>query len=267
MRNLFAFFIKHHVFLIFILLELIAVTTIVKSNHYQSSQYGNSSNAFAASIFKKLSDSKDYFSLRKINQQLAEENAQHRSKSSRQDTYERRLVIKPYQYIAAKAIKNSYNKRNNYLTINKGRLHGILPGMGVITDKGVLGIVKDVTSHYANVMSVLNKKTVISSRFSNSQHFGELHWDGKSHLFAQLHSIEKYVSVAVGDSLVTNSYSNIFPEGITIGTVNRFTLSEGANFYDIEVDLSVEFDDINYVYVVKNLLKEEREKLELLQNE
>ena len=98
MRNLFAFFIKHHVFLIFILLELIAVTTIVKSNHYQSSQYGNSSNAFAASIFKKLSDSKDYFSLRKINQQLAEENAQHRSKSSRQDTYERRLVIKPYQY-------------------------------------------------------------------------------------------------------------------------------------------------------------------------
>ena len=52
-----------------------------------------------------------------------------------------------------------------------------------------------------------------------SNHFGELTWDGKSHQFAQLNSVEKYVPVAVGDSLITNNFSNIFPEGIPLGTV------------------------------------------------
>ena len=78
-----------------------------------------------------------------------------------------------------------------------------------------------------------------------------------------MNSVEKYVPVAVGDSLVTNSFSNIFPEGISVGTVNRFEKDENKNFYtSIEVALSVDFSNLNYIYVVKDKLKEERMKLE-----
>ena len=146
-------------------------------------------------------------------------------------------------------------------------MHGIENGMGVCVNDGVVGIVRDVTKHYATIMSLLNKKTIISTRFAKSNHFGEILWDGKSHHFAQLHSVEKYVDVSVGDSLITNSFSSIFPEGITLGTVNRFQRDEADNFYSIEVDLSVDFSNLDYVYVIKDLLKEERLELESKQNE
>jgi len=267
MRNLFAFLFRYHVFFVFILLEIIAVGMLIQSHYYQASRFASSSNAWSGQILEHFRNSTDYFSLKKMNHLLAEENALLKNRIQKSAMQISPVKKGQYEYISAKIIKNSYNKRNNYLTINKGSMHGIENGMGVCINDGVVGIVRDVTKHYATVMSVLNKNTVISTRFAKSNHFGELLWDGKSHYFAQLHSIEKYVDVSVGDSLITNSFSSIFPEGITLGTVNRFQRDETENFYAIEVDLSVDFSNIDYVYVIKDLLKEERLELESKQNE
>jgi rod shape-determining protein MreC len=267
MRNLFAFLFRHHVLFVFILLEILAVGMIIQSHYYQASRFASSSNAWSGELLENFRSSTDYLSLRKINDLLAEENAQLKNRNLNSAFKSASKEKGQYQYLSAKVIKNSYNKRNNYLTINKGSAHGIENGMGVCINDGVVGIIRDITEHYATVMSVLNKKTVISTRFAKSNHFGELIWDGKSHDFAQLHSVEKYVDVSVGDSLITNSYSSIFPEGIVIGTVNRFEREETANFYSIEVDLSVDFSNIDYVYVIKDLLKKERIELESKQGE
>ena len=267
MHNLFAFLSRHHVFFVFILLEIIAIGMIIQSHYYQASRFASSSNAWSGQLLENFRSSTDYLALRKINDLLAEENAHLKNRNLNSeykiDSHEKGQ----YQYLSAKVIKNSYNKRNNYITLNKGSLHGIENGMGVCVNEGIIGIIRDVTEHYSTVMTVLNKKTVISTRFAKSNHFGELLWDGKSYDFAQLHSIEKYVDVSVGDSLVTNSYSSIFPEGILIGTVNRFEREASANFYSIEVDLSVDFSNIDYVYVIKDLLKKERIELESKQGE
>lgn len=267
MRNLFAFLFRHHVFFVFILLEIIAVGMIIQSHYYQASRFASSSTAWSGQLLENFKSSTDYLSLKKINDLLAEENAVLKNRDLTSTIQIANIEKGQYQYISAKVVKNSYNKRNNYITINKGSLHGIENGMGVCVDKGVVGIVRDVSEHYATVMSVLNKKTVISTRFAKSNHFGELHWNGKSHEFAQLHSIEKYVNVSVGDSLVTNSYSSIFPENISIGTVNRYQRDEADNFYKIEVDLSVDFNNLSYVYIIKDLLKSERLELEKKQGE
>lgn len=240
---------------------------MLQTHYYQASRFANSSNEWTGQLLANYKNSTDYLSLKKINELLAEENALLRNRAVDTSKSQVNFDKGHYQYIAAKVVKNSYNKRNNYITINKGKLHGVENGMGVCIDKGVVGIVRDVSEHYATVMSVLNKKTVISTRFAKSNHFGELHWDAKSHEFAQLQSIEKYVNVSVGDSLVTNSYSSIFPEGISIGTVNRFQRNEADNFYTIEVDLSVDFSNLNFVYIIKDLLKEERIQLEKRQDE
>ena len=239
-----------------------AMGMLLQSHYYQNSRFASSSSAWSGELLNAVNNSSDYISLKEINELLAAENAQLKSRFSLVSNDSTTVEKKNYQYISAKIIKNSYNKRNNYLTLNKGSLHGIENGMGVCTQLGVVGIVRDVSEHYATVMSVLNKKTVISTRFSKSNHFGELHWDGKSVNFAQLQSIEKYVPISVGDSLITNSYSSIFPEGISIGTINRFERKNTENFYNIEVALSVDYKNLNYVYVIKDIHKEERTKLE-----
>ena len=263
MRNLFAFFYRYHVFFLFILLEITALGMLIQSQHYQSARFASSSNTCSGKILEIFNNVTDYFSLKKINDLLAEENALIRNRSLRLPELEGNIYKNQHEYISAKIIKNSYNKRNNYLTINKGSIHGIENGMGVITEVGVVGIIRNVSANYATVMSLLNKNTIISTRFIKSNHFGELIWDGKSHQFAQLNSVEKYVPVAVGDSLITNNFSNIFPEGIPLGTVNRFEIDEKKNFYtSIEVALSVDFSNLNYIYVLKDKLKDERMKLE-----
>lgn len=262
MRNLFAFLYRHHVFFVFILLEIIAFGILIQSHYYQGSRFYSSAQAWSGKTLTYIQNSVDYFSLKKINQLLAEENAQLRNRISSTSIPHTEATAFPYEYISAKVIKNAYNKRNNYLTLNKGRLNGIEKGMGVCVSEGVVGIVREVSDHYATVMSVLNKHAVISSRFAKSNHFGEIVWDGKSHHFAQLRSVEKYVDVSIGDTLTTNSFSSIFPEGILLGTVNRFERNESDNFYDIEVDLSVDYSNIDYVFVIKNLQGKERLELE-----
>ena len=263
MRNLFAFFLKYHFFFLFILLEIAGIGMLIQTHHYQSSRFASSSNRWSGKILEKFNSVTDYFWLKKINDLLAEENALLRNKSLQLPSLEENIYKNQHEYISAKIIKNSYNKRNNYLTINKGSIHGIENGMGVVTEAGVVGIIRHVSANFATVMSLLNKNTIISSRFMKSNHFGELTWDGKSYHFAQLNSVEKYVPVAVGDSLITNNFSNIFPEGIPIGTVNRFERDENNNFYtSIEVALSVDFSNLNYIYVLNDKLKDERMKLE-----
>ncbi|MDG1849357.1 MAG: rod shape-determining protein MreC [Flavobacteriales bacterium] len=262
MRNLFAFLYRHHVFFVFILLEIVAFGILIQSHHYQGSRFASSAQAWSGKVLEYFENSVDYFSLKKINHLLAEENAQLRNRISTSPISHKKNNALPHQYISAKVIKSSYNKRNNYLTLNKGRLNGIEKGMGVCVNEGVVGIVRDVTDNYATVMSVLNKHAVISSRFTKSNHFGEIVWDGKSHHFAQLRSVEKYVDVSIGDTLTTNSFSSIFPEGILLGTVNRFERDDSENFYKIEIDLSVDYSNIDYVYVIKNLHGKERLELE-----
>ena len=268
MRNLFAFIYRHHVFFMFLFLEIIAVGMLVKNNDYQNSRFASSSNVLSGKIFQHFKNISDYFYLQKINQLLVEENTLLKNLNLKKSFDANNINNKgQYEFISAKIIKNSYNKRNNYLTINKGAMDGIESGMGVCVNEGVVGIVRDVSKHFSTIMSLLNKKAIISSRFTKSNHFGVIQWDGKSYHFAQLHSIPKYVDVSLGDSLITNSFSNIFPEGISLGTVNRFERDKNDNFYAIEVALSVDFSNINYVYVIKDLFKDERLKLEKKLNE
>ncbi len=263
MRNLLYFLVRHHVFLLFLLLEMIAIKMVIQTHSYQSSRFYSSASKWSGKIFSSFQESKNYFSLKKINNILFEENTLLKNKNAVLSKMKScSIQSHSNQYISAKVIKNSFNKRNNYITINKGSLSGIKNGMGVITASGVVGIVRDVSEHFSTIMSLLNKKSIISARFTNSKHFGELLWDGKSYEYAQLHSIEKYVSIAIGDSLVTNSFSNIFPVGIPIGSINRFERIESDNFYTIEVDLHVDFSNLDFVYIIDNPLKQERQELE-----
>ena len=110
MRNLFAFLYRYHVFLVFILLEVIALAMFIQSNYYQSARFAISAHAWTGNFLEHFENSKDYFSLKKINQILAEENAALRSKAFTSNLSPANPHATPHQYISAKVIKNSFNK-------------------------------------------------------------------------------------------------------------------------------------------------------------
>lgn len=212
----------------------------------------------------------EYINLKTTNKNLAFENAQLRSllpeayyeggviKNAVNDTFKQQR----FSYFMAKVISNTVTRRNNYITLDKGTMQGVKPEMGVITSKGVVGIVKNVSQHYCTVMSVLHKDARVSAKFRNNNYFGSLVWEGTNPEIAKLNDIAKHVIFKVGDTIVTTSYSTVFPEDILVGTVQSFEIKPGDNFYTIHVKLSTNFTNLTYVYIIDNVLKKEQEQLE-----
>jgi len=275
MKNLFLFLWRFKYFILFLLLEIFSFYLIFQNSNFHHAAFVNSSNAMAANVNESVKSMKDYLNLKKVNGDLATENARLRSMlkdSYYSDTASKKNVTdtvhhQQYSLIAAKVINNSVNRRNNYLTLDIGSQQGIQSEMGVVCSEGLVGIVKDVSPHFCSVMSFLHKDSRISAKVKKSGYIGSLVWDGYSSDHAELRDIALHVQLAKGDTIVTSSYSSIFPEGIMLGFVDEVEKKAGDNFYNITVRLSTDFSKLTYVYVVNNVLKAEQEKLEQTQQE
>lgn len=270
MRNLFILLWKYQFSILFLLLEVLCVYFIIQNNNYHNAAFAHSANSFTARILETVNEVSEYVNLRDINKGLAEENAMLLERlpesyyiGNIDSTYVNDTVYnQQYTFVKAKVVNNTTNRRNNYLTLNRGTLHGITPETGVITGSGVVGIVKDVSEHYCTVISLLHKETRISASIKRSGFYGSLIWDGSDPSMADLLEIPKNAEYKIGDTIVTTSFSSLFPEGLMIGTVYKGSIKPGDNFHDIRVKLSTNFSNVSWVYIVNNLHKEERKKLE-----
>lgn len=271
MRGLLRYLLKNYAFLLFLLLEVLSFTLIFNFNSYQRVKYLNSSNKTTATIYNTFNAVGSYFSLASVNRKLAKENAQLKSLISdlpyiRITPYsivsKAEITDSLYRFISGKVINNSVDKQDNYITLNKGRKHGIKPDQGIINSEGIVGVITNVSESFSLGFSVLNKRWGASAKLKKSGTFGPLSWDGTSSQYANLTGIPFHVELAIGDTVVTSSYSSVFPEGIMIGTVYSIEQPSGENYYNIKVKLAVDFRALSYVDVVDNLKKEELEALE-----
>lgn len=271
MRSLLRYVLKNYAFLLFILLEVFAFTLIFSFNSYQKSRYLNSSNKMTASIYNSYSSVVNYFGLTAVNRQLAEENARLKTLLDNVPKYTAlndSMLLAPeindslYRFVAARVINNSVNKQYNYITLNKGSRDGIKVDQGIINSDGVVGVITHVTESFSMGFSVLNKRWGVSARLKKSGTFGPLSWEGEDFRYANLNGIPFHVEIAIGDTVVTSSYSSVFPEGIMVGTIQSFEQPQGENYFKINIKLAVNFKAITYVDVIENLKKPELLRLE-----
>ena len=164
--------------------------------------------------------------------------------------------------MTASIIKNSYSEPDNYITIDKGRADSVDQDMGVITSRGILGIVEKASRNYASVQSILNSKSNINAKLAGTDYFGSLTWDSRDYQLVQLEDIPRLVPLQEGDTIVTGAMSSIFPENILIGTIERFSLTESQSFYQIDVRLFNDMTNLKQVYLIRH-----RDRDEILQLE
>lgn len=249
---------------------MVCFLLIVSNNNYHKTVFLNSNDAISGDIYNKVSTLSDYIRLSTINDQLSSENTllhnlflkNHKSSTDSFSFYKDTLFKQQYVYRSAKVINNSINKQRNYITLNKGRLQGIKPEMGVIANNGVVGIVKSVSDNYSTVISLLNSRLKISARIKKNNHHGSLYWDGKDYRKARLIEIPSHVDIRIGDTITTSSFSSIFPEGLLLGIADEILPSTGGNFREVIVLISNDFNQLSYVDVIGDLLKNERVELE-----
>lgn len=275
MKNLINFFIQYSVVFLFLFLEIISFTLIVKNQDYQKSVFLSSSNSMVSGMYEWSNSVVEFFKLRAANDNLSEENTALKNqiiklqnklstlKPETEDSVHFRIPPEmEYEFISAKVINSSTNKLLNYITLNKGAIDGITIDMGVISDEGVVGIVKTVSKRFSVVIPVLNPKIEISCKFKRNSYSGGLLWSGEDYRYSNLTDIARHVELALGDTIITSGLTSSFPEGIPVGTIEDFKIKESDPYYKIKVKLAVNFRTLSHVKVINYLNFQEQKDLE-----
>lgn len=270
MRSFFLFIIRHYVVFLFVLLEGIAFYLIFTFNSFHNTYFLNSANSLTGNVLNTYGNFQEYFSLRQVNDSLLRENSKLREQlflAEISDTTRRVATDSAgtplYYYIPAEVIGNTFTEANNYITLNKGSNDGIEVDMGVITSEGIVGKVVKVSPNFSMVMSVLHSSFHSRVGIKRNNAAGRLQWDGRSASHTNVIQMSEPGKLHPGDSIVTLSVSDAFPPGIMVGTMDSYKKDPGSNYYNVHVNLSVNFSALRYVYVVKE--PEAKEKIELQQ--
>mgnify|MGYP001577051143 CR=1 FL=1 len=271
MRNLWLFISKYNAFFLLIIFFTISLVLLVKNNSYQRASTWNSSNQLIGRAYERVDEFSSYLVLGKTNDSLAAENAKLRSQlpSSFYSDRIKKVTVRDttlkqqYTYTVAKVINNSIHQQNNYITINRGKKHGIAKGMGVISASGIVGIVLNVSENFSTIRSVLHTESRISASVNGN--IGSLVWGEGDYdpRFATLKDIQGHLVIKKGTRVVTTEYS-LFPQGTNIGYVSSTRNNNGGSNLDIKVKLDTDFATLQYVYVIDNLLSKEQLSLESL---
>ncbi|OEK06805.1 rod shape-determining protein MreC [Roseivirga misakiensis] len=272
MGQLLAFLFKYRAFFIFLCLELLCIALIVSNNDYQRSAYINSSSNFVGGITATSDNIGDYFSLKRVNKELAEENARLREEllSTKRVTIDSldRIIIETdstntynYRLISAEIVKNYIRNTSNFFMIDKGYRDSIKPEMGVTSPYGVIGKIRSVSKNFSVGISLLNTRNSFSVKHKKSDRIGTVQWDGIDPKFAQLLYITPDVDVQQGDTIVTSGFSSIFPKDLMIGVVESSQKDANSTYLNVKVALSVDFGRLSYVQVIENIQKVEQDSL------
>ena len=257
---------------IFIIMEVAALNMLASNNAIQRIWFAQAAHRFMAKVWGTTEEVKYYFSLKKQNEILAQENFLLNEKIR---VYSERLKERKenglpvpesgnaggFVYQNASIVKISNNKQHNYIIIDKGSEDGITTRSGILTSQGVVGIIDAVSKHYSYALSFRNSDVSISARLGQEGAVGPLIWDGHSTNGAILKEIPLQYKFQPGDTVWTSGYSSIFPPDIPLGVTGDSRIVNGAT-NEIRVTLFQDFTALRFVTVVNNKNLEDIEELE-----
>lgn len=252
---------------IFIILEVAALGMLRRSTSLQNIWLTRFSHRIHASLWSGTENVRNYFKLRDVNTQLIEDNARlieelQRYKSLEDETLALRKkdsmsLNRRFNYITGTVVKMSRNSSHNYIIIDKGLEDGVVEHSGIISSRGIVGIVEAVDKHYAYGVTLLNNAVSVSARVGGSNIVAPLAWDGKSSSRALLKDMPLHLEVAKGDTVFTSGFSSIYPPDIPIGITGDSSIDNGSSMV-VEVKLLQDFSTLRHVIIAHN---PEREKI------
>ncbi|HAO47527.1 MAG TPA: rod shape-determining protein MreC [Ferruginibacter sp.] len=267
MRNIFLFIRRYFHLLLFLSLQGFSIYLIIHYSRYHNSIFSGITNEVTGKVNQQFNRVEYYFQLKKTNDSLVKANAKLYNKlkadfelpdstmhvfidSLKTDSLE---GYRKYTYYPAKVVYNSVAAQNNFIVLSRGSAQNIRTGMGVIDpNTGVVGVVTDVSTDYAVVMSLLHKDSHISGKLLKGGETGTLNWDGKTPNIISLKDIPKGAKVAKGDTVISSGFSTSIPKGMMIGIVEEAVPDKGSSNFLIKFRSAANFYNLEYVYIIDN---------------
>lgn len=277
MNTLREFFNKFFHVIVFVALLVTSIVLIYNSMNYQRFVLATTTQSITGPINKSWSKVLRHFQFSEENENLMQQNLQllrekpnifiysedslYSFSVSDTNKYGKKVEKRMYDYFTAHVIYNTTNKKHNYIIIDKGLKDGVTTDMAVLSAQGVVGVVNDVSENFSSIIPLLNPNSRISAKIMPINQIGTVVWEDNDPELGYLVDIPQHLTVNIGDSVFTSGFSNVFPANILIGTVvNKYDNAKNT-FLTIKVKFSTNFNNINSVYLVKNLYKSELDSL------
>lgn len=262
MKKLIEFIRSVYVVVLFVVLEVLAVSFYAHSTYYTQARLLSRSNQLAGGARSLFAGVRRYFLLGSENRTLLARVAELEERLSRYeeaetaarlDGYLDRIDESKYHFATATVVANTVNRQQNLLTLNRGRADGVAEEMAVLSPDGAMvGYVVDCTERYSVAMSVLNTSFRASGKLAGSEYFGSIYWDGLDPHVVVLDELSKYAEPQPGQEVVTTGFSQYFPGDVVIGTVESAVLNETRTAYTVRVRLAAEMTRQTDVVLVCN---------------
>lgn len=164
-------------------------------------------------------------------------------------------TLSDYEYLNSTVIARNVGYWFNTFTINKGSYSGVKKDMVVINAKGLIGKIIKTTSFTSDVRLITtsdtNNKISVSISNGSDNLYGLINSFDYTNNYLEVEGISNTKNVSIGDKVYTSGLGGIFPSGILIGEVSEITTDSYDLAKLIKVSPSVNFNDINYVSILK----------------
>lgn len=272
MRNIFLFIRRYRTFLAFLVLQGVALWFLYSYNKFHRARFLGFANEITGRVNKQYNKVEDYFTLKAENKRLNRLNDSLLNllpvNFLQKDTaaklvkdsipYDTTGLLRQYLWRDAQVVYNTVNLEKNYIQLNRGARQGIKDNMAVISSNGsAVGVIVNVSPDFSVAMSLLHVQSKRSVFLKRSGSMGTVEWDGKNPVLLTLRNIPKSDSVANGDTVLTNVFSE-FPPGLMIGTVAEVIKDKSTSFYVIKVKSSANFFNLQQVHVIEKLFADEQ---------
>lgn len=153
-------------------------------------------------------------------------------------------------YRAAAVIGRDPSPFLHYVIINRGSNDGILRGMPVVTDQGLVGRVDAVIADAARVQLITDPASSVNVRLQNAEEEGSLVGSVTGDVTLQL--IPQDAVVQTGDLVLTSGLGGGYPSDLIVGQVVNVRSRDFDLFQQATVQPVVDFNRLQLVLVIVN---------------
>ncbi len=253
------------VFLIIISLYLITLDFSDKTQKLRAMIFGTFSvvNSFLTDVFGSGNLKEENERLRSVNADLMLQLSKLRKDALLIDELKNSLSLKDtskLNLISSRVISMFTNTSQETFTISSGKIDGVEIGMPVISEKGLVGVVFSVSENYAIVKTLRNNSLKLTIKSERTGEHGVLKWKSNS---LRIINVPKTYQVKKGDRIVISELSSIVPVIVPVGVAYQTENVEPGIFNEIIVIPYVDFNKVEYVFVVPIVASKEVKNLEL----
>jgi len=162
--------------------------------------------------------------------------------------------------VLGRVVDRTFGNEHNLITVNRGSNDGVKIDMPVYTDRGLVGRIILVSLNYSLVQPIINPDFKVSVHAEKTHAYGVLHWKGGNETVAHLEHVPISSNIEANDNLYTAEFSTFAGPNIFVGKITG--VETGEFFYEIEVELSVDFSELSHVFIELSHKDEEKSKLQ-----